>query len=81
MLVLGILLPQYSPYKIAENAKTLSAFFPNRIDIGLVIHLVVRLLQKALMDNHIKPISFPRQVSDLQGFLYNSLPEIINSDL
>ncbi len=72
----GILLPQYSPYKIAENAKTLSAFFPNRIDIGFGNSPGGSpSTQKALTDNHIKPIDdFPRQVSDLQGFLYNSLP-------
>ena len=72
----GILLPQYSPYKIAENAKTLSAFFPNRIDNGFGNSPGGSpSTQKALTDNHIKPIDdFPRQVSDLQGFLYNSLP-------
>ena len=72
----GILLPQYSPYKIAENAKTLEAFFPNRIDIG-----VGRspggspLTRSALTDNQHRSLSeFPRQLADLQGFLYHSLP-------
>ncbi len=71
----GILLPQYSPYKVAENAKTLEAFFPNRIDIG-----VGRspggspLTRSALTDNQHKSLSeFPRQLADLQGFLHNSL--------
>jgi len=72
----GILLPQYSPYKVAENAKTLEAFFPNRIDLG-----VGRspggspLTRSALTDNQHKSLSeFPRQLADLQGFLHNSLP-------
>jgi luciferase family oxidoreductase group 1 len=72
----GILLPQYSPYKIAENAKTMEAFFPNRIDIG-----VGRspggspLTRKALLDHQHKRLDeFPRQLADLQGFLHHSLP-------
>lgn len=71
----GILLPQYSPYKIAENAKTLSALYPNRIDLGFGNSPGGSpITQKALTDNHIKPKEdFYRQVSDLQGFLHNTL--------
>ncbi|WP_066187204.1 LLM class flavin-dependent oxidoreductase [Gracilibacillus timonensis] len=72
----GILLPQYSPYKIAENAKTMAAFFPDRIDLG-----VGRspggsaLTRSALTDNQNKSLQeFPRQLADLHGFLNNSLP-------
>lgn len=72
----GILLPQYSPYKIAENAKTLAAFFPNRIDIGVGSSPGGSpLTRSALTDNQNKSLhDFPRQVADLQGFLHNSLP-------
>lgn len=72
----GILLPQYNPYKIAENGKTLSALFPNRIDLGFGNSPGGSpITQKALTDDHIKPIEdFYRQASDLQGFLHNSLP-------
>lgn len=72
----GILLPQYSPYKIAENAKTLAAFFPNRIDIGVGRSPGgSQLTRAALTDSLHKSLSeFPRQLADLQGFLHNSLP-------
>lgn len=72
----GILLPQYSPYKIAENAKTLSALYPNRIDIGFGNSPGGSpITQKALTDHHIKPKEdFYRQASDLQGFMHNTLP-------
>ncbi|GAB2551323.1 luciferase family oxidoreductase group 1 [Gracilibacillus alcaliphilus] len=72
----GILLPQYSPYKIAENAKTMAAFFPNRIDIGVGSSPGGSpLTRSALTDNQNKSLrDFPRQVADLQGFLHNSLP-------
>jgi luciferase family oxidoreductase group 1 len=72
----GVLLPQYSPYKIAENFKVLEALFPNRIDVG-----VGRSpggspsTRMALTDGLRKSMNeFPRQVQDLQGFLLNQLP-------
>src|SRR5690625_442233 len=72
----GILLPQYSPYKIAENAKTMAGFFPDRIDIGLGRSPGgSSITRKALLDHQHKSLDeFPRQLADLQGFLHNSLP-------
>lgn len=72
----GVLLPQYSPYKVAENFKVLEALFPNRIDAGLGRSsggsATTRL---ALTDGLRKSLNeFPRQVKDLQGFLRNDLP-------
>ena len=72
----GVLLPQYAPYKIAENFKTLEALFPNRIDVGIGRSpggsATTRL---ALTDGLRKSLNeFPRQVKDLQGFLQNQLP-------
>ncbi|KAB8127392.1 LLM class flavin-dependent oxidoreductase [Gracilibacillus oryzae] len=72
----GVLLPQYSPYKIAENFKTMEAFFPNRIDLGVGRSPGgSELTRQALLDGQKKSLSeFPRQLRDLQGFLHNSLP-------
>jgi luciferase family oxidoreductase group 1 len=72
----GILLPQYSPYKVAENFKMLETLFPNRIDVGVGRSPggspPTRL---ALTDGVRRSLNdFPRQVHDLQGFLSNELP-------
>jgi luciferase family oxidoreductase group 1 len=72
----GVLLPQYSPYKVAENFKVLEALFPNRIDLGIGRSPggspSTRL---ALTDGIRKSLNdFPRQLKDLQGYLHNSLP-------
>ncbi|KKI93459.1 hypothetical protein WQ54_04275 [Bacillus sp. SA1-12] len=66
----GVLLPQYSPYKIAENFKVLEALYPNRIDLGIGRSPggspATRL---ALTDGIRKSLNdFPRQVKDLQEF-------------
>ncbi|MCP3762976.1 LLM class flavin-dependent oxidoreductase [Domibacillus sp. A3M-37] len=73
----GVLLPQYSPYKIAENFKVLEALFPNRIDLGVGRSPggspETRL---ALTDGVRKSLNdFPRQVRDLQGYLTNEGPD------
>src|SRR6201985_3095146 len=31
----GIMLPHYSPYKVAEVFRTLEAFYPGRVDLGI----------------------------------------------
>ncbi|RFU70915.1 LLM class flavin-dependent oxidoreductase [Peribacillus saganii] len=73
----GVLLPQYSPFKVAENFKTLEALFPNRIDIGIGRSpggsSSTRL---ALTDSLRKSLNeFPRQLRDLKGYLTDTLPE------
>lgn len=73
----GVLLPQYSPLKVAENFKMLEAMFPGRIDLGLGRSpgggQKTRL---ALTDGTQKMLSaFSRQVKDLHGYLYNTLPD------
>jgi luciferase family oxidoreductase group 1 len=72
----GVLLPQYSPYKVAENFKLLEALFPNRIDLGIGRSPGGSANTRfALTDGVRKSLNeFPRQVKDLQGFLHNRLP-------
>jgi luciferase family oxidoreductase group 1 len=67
----GVLLPQYSPYKIAEDFKVLETLFPDRIDLGIGRSpggsYETRL---ALTDGLKKSMNeFPRQVERLQRFL------------
>ncbi len=73
----GVLLPQYSPLKVAENFKMLEALFPNRIDLGLGRSPGgSQQTRLALTDGLQKTLSaFSRQVKELHGYLYNSLPE------
>ena len=72
----GVLLPQYSPLKVAETFKTLEAFFPGRIDLGVGRSPGgSRQTRLALTDGIKKSLSsFPRQLAELEGFLHHSLP-------
>ncbi|KHE67195.1 LLM class flavin-dependent oxidoreductase [Halobacillus sp. BBL2006] len=71
----GVLLPQYSPLKVAETFRMLESFYPGRVDLGLGRSpgggSKTRL---ALTDNIEKPLSsFSRQVKELQKFLYETI--------
>jgi luciferase family oxidoreductase group 1 len=72
----GVLLPQYSPYKIAENFKVLETLFPNRIDLGIGRSPGGSPnTRAALTDGLRKSLNeFPRQVKDLKGYLTDDLP-------
>ncbi|MCP3030781.1 LLM class flavin-dependent oxidoreductase [Halobacillus sp. A1] len=73
----GVLLPQYSPLKVAENFKVLQALFPNRIDLGVGRSPGGgKKTRAALTDGYEKPLSsFSRQVKEVQQFLLGDIPK------
>lgn len=73
----GVLLPQYSPYKVAEDVQLLENLFPGRIDLGLGRSPGGDALTRlALTDGVRKSLNeFPRQIQALQGHLLQNLPE------
>ncbi|MEY8757828.1 LLM class flavin-dependent oxidoreductase [Peribacillus frigoritolerans] len=71
----GVMLPHYSSYKVAENAKLLEALYPNRIDLGLGrAPGGNRLVTIALNEEKSQPLSYEQQIEDLKGFLTDQLP-------
>lgn len=73
----GIMLPHYSPYKVAENFRLLEALHPGRIDLGLGrapggLPLATRALQEGKYTGIDR---YPQQVADLTGYLHQNLPE------
>lgn len=71
----GILLPQYSPYKVAETAKTIELMFPGRVDIGLGNSPGgAEITRKALSDGRASELKeFTRKLQEVKGFIHNSL--------
>lgn len=72
----GILLPQYSPYKIAENANLLEAMFPGRVTIGLGNSPGgSEITRKALTDGGASKVrEYDRMLEEFLGFMRNTLP-------
>jgi luciferase family oxidoreductase group 1 len=73
----GVMLPHYSPLKVAETFSVLSGLFPGRIDLGIgrapgtdprTTYALQRDRSKAMPDD------FPDQLSELIAYLEDDLP-------
>jgi luciferase family oxidoreductase group 1 len=74
----GVMLPHYSPFKVAETFTILAALFPDRIDLGLgraagTDPLTTFALQRDR--RQAAPDDFPQQLSELLAYFDDSLPE------
>ena len=74
----GVMLPHYSPLKVAENFSVLAGLFPNRIDLGLgraagTDAKTAFALQRDRRQS--SPDDFPQQLAELLGYLYDTLPQ------
>ena len=73
----GIMLPHYTPLKVAEVFRTLHALYPGRVDLGIgrapgggpIEALALKRDRKTPM-----PDDFPEQVSELLAFLGHQFP-------
>ncbi len=74
----GVMLPHYSPLKVAETFTVLAALFPGRIDLALgrapgTDPLTTLALQRDRRTP--APDDFPQQLAELLAYLDDSLPE------
>lgn len=72
----GILLPYYSPLKVAESFRMLEALFPGRMDLGIgrAPGGDMKTAQAMSYGEYRGAEQFPQQVQDLADFLDGSLP-------
>jgi luciferase family oxidoreductase group 1 len=73
----GVMLPHYSPFKVAETFSLLAGLFPGRIDLALgraagTDPLTTFALQRDR--RQAAPDDFPEQLAELLGYLYDRLP-------
>ncbi len=74
----GVMLPHYSPFKVAETFTVLAALFPGRVDLGLgrasgTDPLTTFALQRDR--RQAAPDDFPQQLAELLAYFDDSLPE------
>jgi luciferase family oxidoreductase group 1 len=74
----GVMLPHYSPLKVAESFSLLSGLFPGRIDLALgrapgSDQLTMVALQRDR--RQAAPDDFPQQLAELLAYLEDDLPE------
>ena len=74
----GVMLPHYSPFKVAEAFSVLAGLYPGRIDLGLgrapgtdppTMHALQRDRRQAAPDD------FPQQLGELLAYLEDAIPE------
>jgi luciferase family oxidoreductase group 1 len=72
----GIMLPYYSPFKVAEQFLMLEALFPNRVDLGVgrAPGGDMRTAQAVAAGAYNRGDLFPQQVSELVALMNGSLP-------
>jgi luciferase family oxidoreductase group 1 len=73
----GVMLPHYSPLKVAETFSMLAGLFPGRIDLGIgraagTDPLATFALQRDRRQS--APDDFPEQLLELRGYLEDTLP-------
>ena len=71
----GVMLPHYSPLKVAETFRVLEALHPGRIDLGLGRAPGSDPLTAAALNPAERPDQFPNQVQDVIGWLEDRLDE------
>src|ERR1700733_10450289 len=74
----GVMLPHYSPFKVAETFTVLAGLFPGRIDLGIgraagTDPLTTFALQRDR--RQAAPHDFPQQLAELLAHLDDSLPD------
>jgi luciferase family oxidoreductase group 1 len=74
----GVMLPHYSPFKVAETFTVLAALFPGRVDLALgrapgTDPLTMLALQRDRRTA--APDDFPQQLAELLAYLDDTLPE------
>jgi luciferase family oxidoreductase group 1 len=74
----GVMLPHYSPYRVAEQFRMLQTLFPGRIDLGVgrAPAGTGRAAEALRYGRNAIPVSrFPEQIQDLAGWLGESFPD------
>jgi luciferase family oxidoreductase group 1 len=72
----GVMLPHYSPYKVAENFRVLETLYPGRIDLGIgrAPGSDFPTSRALSYGSSVGADYFPNMVQDLDSFLHDSLP-------
>jgi len=77
----GIMLPHYTPLKVAETFRTLHALYPGRVDLGIgrapgggPIEATALRRYRGAPPNAVQHDDFPDQLSELIAFLHHGFP-------
>lgn len=65
----GVMLPHYSPYKVAENFKMLEALYPGRVDLGIGNNPGTAIVKCAMDEDKTDYLDYRQSIEDIRGYL------------
>ncbi|MGD6887126.1 LLM class flavin-dependent oxidoreductase [Staphylococcus shinii] len=65
----GVMLPHYSPFKVAENFRLLEAFYPMRVDLGVGNNPGTSSVKKALNETKSYFLDYEQSILDIRDYL------------
>lgn len=71
----GVMLPHYSPYKVAEQFKIMEARHPKRIDMAIGRSPSFKNVNAALNENKEKKLDFETQLDDLNKYFSDDVDD------
>ena len=71
----GVMLPHYSPLKVAENFRLLEAFHPNRIDLGIGNTVGTTLVNRAMNEHKGEKLDYGASITDIAAYLTDGVSE------
>jgi luciferase family oxidoreductase group 1 len=71
----GVMIPHYSPYKVAENFRMLEAFHPGRIDLGIGNTVGLPLINRALNELKQGKLNYEQSIRDVTEYLSDTVED------
>lgn len=71
----GVMMPHYSPYKVAENFRILEAFHPGRIDLGIGNTVGTAIVNRILNENKQAKLNYEQSIVDVSKYLSDQVDE------
>lgn len=71
----GVMLPHYSPFKVAENFRLLEAFYPRRVDLGIGNNSGTPSVKQAMNETKTHFLDYEQSITDVRHYLTEREPE------
>ncbi len=71
----GVMLPHYSPYKVAENFRMLENFYPNRVDLGIGNNVGTPIVKRAMDEDKADYLDYQQSIIDIRQYITDQTAE------
>ncbi len=68
----GVMIPHYSPLKVAENFRMLESLYPDRVDLGIGNTIGTKIVNKALNETRRRKQRYEENISDILKYVANT---------